>query len=336
MTRRAIAACAATLAIAGCGGGDEVQRDTKFRRALGTVGTAVSPIGTGFGWVDVERVREESGAAALVADAGALGPGGDQLFEEASRVERQTGVDPLGAKQALSLGGSYMFAVRFDGESPGRLPNLLHRAGARRRAVEGSTGFDLGEQGQAATTGPLSALDALAARTAIGGDSVVLSRMDGARASLVGAGGSVLHDESLDFASACLGEVSAARTFPGRFAHNPVAAPDLMAVGARAPDVAGRSEVLCAIDDSEEDAERRATGMEEAFGSDARDAVTGEPMARLVDETEIEMLAEGELHAARAELTLTPAARRGLLFDALGRGSLATYTGSPAPLPDEP
>ena len=221
------------LAVAACGGDDDLQRDTQLRQALSEVGTAVSPTGSGFGWLDVERVRRESGTAALIADAGALGPGGDQLFEEARRVARGTRIDPLAADQALSVSASYTFAIRLDGISPGRLPAELRRAGARRKGLGNATAFDLGETPQAVLTGPLSPLDALASRTAVGDDFVVMSRFDGPRAALAGDGEPVLENEWLDFATACLGEVWAARTFPGGFAHNPPATPDLLAVGAR-------------------------------------------------------------------------------------------------------
>ena len=326
------------IAIAGCGDDGteaELARDTGFRRALERVGATVSPAGTGFGWIDARDLRAESGDASVIAGAGALGPGGEQLFEGARRIERKTGIDPLDAAEVTSLAGSYMFALRFEGTSPGRLADELQQAGARRRTIAGSTAFDLGAPGQAVIGGSLSPLQAFAARTAMGRDFIVLSRMDGPRASLLGEQGSALDDRSLDLASACVGEVAAARTFPGGFAHNPGATPDLLAIGSRPRAQSGGDEVLCTLDDSAEDAEARARAMETSFAPEARDAVTGEPMRNLVRAAEVETLAAGELHATRAELTLTREARDGLLFRALDRGSLATYTGSPPPLGDD-
>jgi hypothetical protein len=144
--------------LAGCGSDEEADEVTRFDRALETVGLQVSPDGTGYGWVDVRELRDGEGRQAAIAAASALGTGADEMFQDRRSLERSTGIRPLEADEALSVGGSYTFAVRLDGTSPGRLPALLERAGSRRERIAGWTAFDLGAQAQAPTSGRLSVL----------------------------------------------------------------------------------------------------------------------------------------------------------------------------------
>jgi hypothetical protein len=315
--------------LAGCGSDEEADEVTRFDRALETVGLQVSPDGTGYGWVDVRELRDGEGRQAAIAAASALGPGADEMFQDRRSLERSTGIRPLEADEALSVGGSYTFAVRLDGASPGRLPALLERAGSRRERIAGWTAFDLGAQAQAPTSGRLSVLSAFASRTAVAHRSTILARTDATRRSLIGGDGSVLDDPAIEFASECLGEASAARIVPGTFTHSPAASPDLFAFGTEMTEPA--REVLCTIDDSADEAEQRAAAMQAAFAPDARDSVTGERIGRWVATANVDSLADGELQAARARLTLT----RSALLDAFARGSLATYTGVGEPVPDQ-
>jgi hypothetical protein len=109
----------------------------------------------------------------------------------------------------------------------------------------------------------------------------------------------------------------------------------LTAVGVRAPSDSGREQVICALDDSEDAVSRYASAMEAAFGPGERDELTGERFEELGLDATVETLAEGDLHAARAELTLAPGREPGLVLEALSRGSLLTYLGAPEPVPDD-
>ena len=250
----------------------------------------------------------------------------------ARRPRRSAGFDPLTADAAIGLGASYACGVRFDGVNAARLGDRLDAAGARSYRIGAWTVYDLGEQAQAPTSGPLADLDTFAARVAIRNGAVIMARVDSTRYALLGVGGSTVADEALAFGAACLGEVDAARTLPGGFTHNAVASPDLIALGRRVGAPAG-GEVLCAVDRSADDAEEQASALRESFAPDATEPLTGEPMSDLVASAEVEELSDGDLHAARATIELAPGARQGLLFGALVRGSVLPYLGGPEPVP---
>ena len=330
-----IAVCA--LVVAGCGGGadelDEPAESTEFERALEGVGEGVAPASIGFGWIDIAAIRDVASPDAVREVAAALGPGADELLERSAAIKRTTGFDPLAADAVTSLGASYAFGVRFQGVKAGRLGALLGEAGARAYPIGAWTAYDLGEQGQASTSGPLAALDSLTSRVAIRPGAAILARVDSARHALLGVGESPLADERLAFATACLGDVEVARTLPGGFTHNAVASPALIAIGRRPGPSSARGEVLCAIGDSEADAERQAEALTETFAPGATEPLTGEPMTELVAGAEVDELADGDLHAARARLEPAPAAPPGLLFRALVRGSVLPYVGAPEPIP---
>jgi hypothetical protein len=314
------------LVAAGCGGGadepDAIAEPTAFERALSAVGQGVAPAGTGFGWIDIEAIREAAGPDAVREVAAALGPGADELLERGAAIKRTIGFDPLAADAVTSLGASYAFGIRFQGVRATRLADSLGDAGARDYPIGAWTGYDLGEQGQAATRGPLAALDNLGSRVAIRPGAAILARVDSARHALLGVGESPLADDRLAFAAACLGDVDAARTLPGGFTHSAIASPALIAIAQRRGSSSARATVLCAIDDSEADAERHAEALRETFAPAAAEPLTGESMSELIAGAEIDELADGDLHAARATLQPAPDAPPGLLFRTLVGGSV--------------
>lgn len=307
------------LAGAGCGGGSP---DTEFQAALEGLGDGVAPTGVGFGWSDGTGAEWQ---------ADALGPAADDLLDEAAVISRGTGFDPRQASEAISIGGSFAYGVRFDETDPGRLPELLKGAGAKTKESGEWTLYDLGEQAEGVTEGPLLPLGALASRVAIGPAGVVLARFDDARSSLIDEEGSAeaLEAPTVKAATDCLGEVVAARTVPGAFTHAQIASPELIAMG-----VAGQGrEILCAVDDSEPVADRQAAALRRALAPDATDEITGEPVAREIAEASISTEDVVGVHVARAELDLAAGTPPGVLFGAFVRGSLLTYLGAGRPIP---
>lgn len=327
----AVVAVAAAVGLGACGGGEEPPSSTAFARALDTIGEAVLPGGTGFGWVDVEAVG--AGGPSREGDwaASALGPGADEVLERRAEIEAETGLDLSTASQALALSGSYSFGVRFDGVAPDGLERSYRRAGAAPTALEGWTALDLGDQPRIALGTRLEVLGSLGTRTALRDDAVILARFEGARRALAGGGSSPLSDAGVALAASCLGDVIAARTQLATHTYNRPAAPDLLAVGVRAPSGPGREEVICALDDSESAVSGYADALERTLVPGGRDALTGERFDALVADAEVDTLADGDLHAARAELTLSADREPGLLLGALNRGSVLTYVGAPEP-----
>jgi hypothetical protein len=283
--------------------------------------------------VDIAAIRDAAGDDAVRAVAGALGPGADELLERGPALRPVTGFDPLTADAAISLGASYAFGIRLDGVRAERLGTRLGRAGAQSYRIGAWTAYDLGEQAQAPTHGPLASLDTFASRVAIRNGAAILARVDSTRHALLGIGGSTLEEEALAFGAACLGEVQAARTLPGGFTHNAAASPDLIAIGQRVGGQAEPGEVLCAVNDSEADAAAQAEALGETLAPGAREPLTGERIADLVASVEVDQVSEGDLHAARARLEPVARARGGLFFGALVRGSVLPYVGAPEPIP---
>jgi hypothetical protein len=283
--------------------------------------------------VDIAAIRDAAGDDAVRAVAGALGPGADELLERGPKLRRVTGFDPLTAEAAISLGASYAFGIRFEGVTGARLGTRLRRAGAEEYRIGPWTAYDLGEQAQAPTDGPLANLDTFASRVAIRDDAAILARVDSTRLALLGIGGSTLADEPLSFGAACLGEVDAARTLPGGFTHTAPASPELIAIGLRFGPASASGEVLCAVNDSEADAEQQAEAMGETLAPGASDPLTGERIGDLVESVDVDRLSDDDLHAARARLEPVAGAGGGLLFGALVRGSVLPYLGAPEPVP---
>jgi hypothetical protein len=322
-----LTAAAATLMLVvpmiaiGCG--DDEGPATELEEAIAAVGDGVSPTGVGFGWLEPAAVSAGSSTA-----GDALGPGADDVIEDAAQIRRGTGFDPASADTAVALTSSYALAVLFKGAEPGRLPELLTAAGAKSRESGDWTLYKLGGFGHGETAGPLAPFGALVSRIAIGPQGVVLARFRPARDALISEPGTLAAESpKLRAAAGCLGEVAAARMQLGTHTYNQRAAPDLTAVGLRED---GR-EVLCAIDDSEEDSERQRAALEEAFAPEAVDVLTGEPISNEFASAGIDGETEGDLYVARAELEPAQGAEPGHLFRALVRGSALTYLGAPNP-----
>jgi hypothetical protein len=232
------------------------------------------------------------------------------------------------------VGGSFAFGVRFDDVSPGRLPALVRRAGAKNAGTAGRwTRFDLGSEFVGAPTTVLAPLSSLVSRSALAADAVALARIEYARESLIAAEGGGLDGGRIGLATDCLGDVDVARIVPGAFTHNQLSAPATIAFGVKPPAEDGsRPEVLCGIDLPSSAISDRDALVRRALAPDAVDAVTGEPIRDLIPGFELETSSGPEdERITRVELTRPAGARPGLLLTAFYRGSLLTYLGSPPP-----
>ena len=160
--------------IAACGGGDD-DEPTRFEQALGTL-PGNDPVGSGYGWVDIERLRESPAPleGELEWAAEALGPGASDLARPSAELER-TGLDPLEADAALAVTSSYPFTLRFDGVDPARCRADARAAGAREGEEAGWRTFDLGEESSIPLDTVAEPLGSLAARSATR-EQIVLTR----------------------------------------------------------------------------------------------------------------------------------------------------------------
>jgi hypothetical protein len=318
--------------MAGCGeDGSEPDAQTRLEESLATV-SASEPLGVGFGWIDVERLREgeEPLAGAMGWAAGALGPGARGLAENARAVAR-SGVDPLAADTLISTATSYTLALRLDGADPERAAAAFERAGGRARDAGEWTNFDLGRDWAIPDEPRLEALGSLAARPAVRPGAVLLARSTLARDAMERPEPPAIEAPEVAAAAGCLGDVVAARLVLNNHTHLPNSGPEVLAFGVSSAD--REREVLCLVGTGER--VRRATeALEAAFGGGGTDGVSGEPLDDLVAGAEVEARDQGELAVRRVAVTRAPGTAPGFLFGAFDRGSLLTYLGlQPPPSP---
>ena len=126
----AIAVISAALLLAGCGADDEPE-PTRLEQAMATV-PGGDPVGSGYAWVDLQRLRE--GGAPLAADLRwarrALGPDARDLARRSRELVR-LGLDPLEADAVFAVTSNYAFSARFDGIDPAGIERTLRASGAR-------------------------------------------------------------------------------------------------------------------------------------------------------------------------------------------------------------
>ena len=147
------------------------------------------PVGSGYGWVDIERLRESPAPSQSELEwaAEALGPGASDLARPSAELKR-AGIDPLEADAALAVTSSYPFTVRFDGVDPAGVERTLRAAGAREAEEAGWTTFDIGEESSIPLDTAAEPLGSLAARSATRDGQIVLTREADARSDLIGDG----------------------------------------------------------------------------------------------------------------------------------------------------
>jgi hypothetical protein len=328
-------ALALAASLGACGDGSESSApDTAFAAALATV-SGNEPVGSGIGWIDVERLRQSGSSlrGELAWAAGALGPGASDVVREGESAAR-VGVEPLRAASMVSIADSYAVGLRLDGVEPGGFEDALAAAGARTRGESDWKRFDLGAEWSTPLGSRLEPLGSLVARSATSSSAIILARSHLARDDLMSSAPPAIDAPSAAAAAGCLGDVVAARIVPNNFTHLPNVGPELLAFGVRPAAAGPAREVLCLLDPSNPPIAYTARSLRRAFDPDARDAVSGEPMGRLVSDSQVETFAEDDLQVARAELVAAVGTEPGLLFRAFNRGSLLTYMGlQPPPTP---
>jgi hypothetical protein len=337
-----VGVAAALVAIAGGCGGDDAggtapepeAAGTRFHAALETIGGGGGPIGAGYGWIDLDALRDAPGGldANLSWAASALGPGADDIARGSGAIAR-AGIDVSRAHDMVATAGSYAFGVRVDGVQPATLRNEYEDADAEESSTPGWTTYDLGPEKTVALGTPMEAFAALGSRTAASDDGVALARSDDGRADVIGVGESVATAPELVAESNCLGDVDAARVLPNNFTHLSGIGPDLIGVGVGRRDDGSVHEILCLVDPSEDEITSAAAALEKAFTGDAIDPLSGRLMTRSVASAEVSVEDSGDLDVARADLMLEQDARPGVLFSALLTGSLVTFEGLAPPIP---
>jgi hypothetical protein len=317
----------------GCGddAADRGPPPTRFRTALESVGGGAEGTESGFGWVDVEALRERGHRSSNDLDwaAGALGPGAEQLADGPGPA--RVGIEPARARQILSLVGSYAIGVRFDRVETARLERALGRR-ARPHDHGPWTFYDLSDTPAIPFGTPLEGLTELASHAAVMPGAAVLARFELARPALTGEGASPVETPLMAAATSCLGDVVAARTVPNNFTYLGSEAPRLFAFGVELTD-AGPRDILCILDESGAVADDAAAGMRDALNPGATDAVSGEPMSGFIESVAVERLEIADVEAARAELVPAPGEDPGFLFRVFARGSTLTYVGLREPYP---
>ena len=328
-----VLAALACLGGVGCAddenGADEGASGTAFGQALGEVGTVLDPEATGFGWIDLAALREPGADLTLEDAAAALGPGADELVVEPG-LRSKLGIDVSNADEALSAGGSITFGVRLRPVDAERVQAAAEAEATGRRRVGGARVFELLPPGSAQTSGALRPLGPFGARLAVSGDSLVVGRSDlGVEELLDPSADATQADPRLALAVECLGDVSAARTFPAEYTHNPPASPQLLAVGIDRE--SSDREVFCAINDDRARTEEMTRALSAALLPSARDAITGRHISDDVANALVTTEEGDGVYAARAEIDLAPRAPRDYLFGALTTGALITFTGAEPP-----
>jgi hypothetical protein len=272
----------------------------------------------GVSFADPQLVRRSGGGAGLMDLA--LGPNAGTVVEAAPRLRARFGLDPLAAERLVAVGGSYAFGLRLDGVDGSDLASELVADGGRARRSGDLRLIEIGDY--AVVPDALLDLDinGLGAFDALGPGLAVLAISDRARASLLGESERLLDEPAYRAAVQCLGDVVAARIIPDQHLVSTDLGVDLVAVGVRP-----EGEVVCAIGGTPERADEVTEALELALTPGSRDPITREPIERSVADARVENTTYDGVEIVRAELTLTPAERRGYVFGVLSRATIVGW-----------
>jgi hypothetical protein len=308
---------AATLAVAGCGNAPSTPPPGgPLADALAAVGGGGAHGSLGIGWADPRLVAKAGAGARLISEA--LGPNARSVIEEASRLHRRFGLDPLTAERLVSVGGSYAFGLRLDGVDGRQLGRRLVDAGGRAHRLGQLELLDIGDY--AVVPEPLlrSGVLGLGARDAFSHNLTVLAISETARDALLGRGDRLLDEPTYRAAADCLGDVIAARLIPDNLLLSTDLGIDLVALGVSRPE----REVLCALGGTAERASEVASALKSSLAPNAREPVTGEPIRDSVAAVRVVRDRFAGVEEVRARLTLATGQSPGFLFGAVSRGSL--------------
>jgi hypothetical protein len=277
----------------------------------------------GVGWAD-PQLAEARGVGADVIGA-AVAPNAGSVIDEAARLRRRFGLDPLAADRLVSVGGSYAFGLRLEGVDGRGLARALVADGGRAREADGLELIDIGDY--AVVPQPLLSVGVrgLGAFDALGRDLAILAISDRARSALLGHGDRLLDEPIYPAASDCLGDVVAARMIPDKLLLSTETGIDQVAMGVNA-----RGEVLCVLGGTAERADDVASALEASLAPDARDPVSGERIGDSLTGIEVSRSSYDGVEVVRAEGTLADGEQPGFFFGTVARGSLVPLiNGSP-------
>lgn len=305
-----------SLALIGCGGGgeDEVPKGP-LAEVLAEIGGGGEHGSLGVGWTDPPLARRAGFGRRLMADA--LGPNADTVMEAAPALRRGFGFEPLSARRLVSVGGSYAFGLRLEGVGAPGLRDPLAGSGAQVRHSGGLDLVDVG--GYAEVPEPLvrAGVLGLGARDAFGPDLTVLAISETSRAALLGRGDHLIDQPIYRAAADCLGDVVAARMIPDKLLLSTELGVDLVAVG-----IGRGDEVLCVLGGAAGRARQIGSALRASLTPPAREPRSGEPIANLVRDVDVEVSSHEDVEVVRAEFRPAPGRSPGFLFDAIALGSL--------------
>jgi hypothetical protein len=311
-------AVVAALALGGCDEDEETSPPPEgpLAEALAAVGGG----GTGsfgVGWADPQLV-EEAGLSRQVMSA-ALGPNAGTMIEEAARLRRQFGLDPLAAERLVSVGGSYAFGLRLEGVDGRRLARALVADGGRARQLGRLELIEIGDYAVVPEALLALGVRGLGAFDALGRDLAVLAISDNARSALLGRGDPLLDEPIYRAASDCLGDVVAARMIPDQHLLSIDVGVAQAAMGVKAG-----GEVLCVLGGSADRADEVASALENGLVPAARDPVSREPIGDSLTGVEVSRSTYDGVEVARAEGSVPAREQPGFFFGAIARGSLVS------------
>jgi hypothetical protein len=312
-------ASVAALLVAGCGDDEEEatpQAEGPLAEALAAVGGAGEG-SFGVGWADPQLVRESGLKPDVMATA--LGPNAGSFIDEAPKLRREFGLNPLAADRLVSMGGSYAFGLRMEGVDGRRLARALVADGGLAREADGLQVIDIGDYAVVPDALLSLGVRGLGAFDALGRELAVLAISDRARRALLGRGGALLNEAVYGAASACLGDVVAARMIPDKLLLGSELGLEQVAIG-----VTADGEVLCALGGTPERADDVASALETLLVPDARDPVSGEPIGESLIEVEVSRDAHDGVEVVRAEGTPPAGEQPGFFFRTVASASLVS------------